>query len=276
MTQALSVKTICDRPAIKGRFEEVLGKRAPQFVSSMLALANTSLKGCCPNSVVGACMIAATLDLPIQPELGLAYVIPYNSKAGKKAQFQMGYKGLVQLAIRSGQYRYLNCCPIYEGQLVRIDKLSGSIEIDGTKPDEGEVIGYAAYLETVTGFAHAIYWTKEQVLTHAKRFSQAFSRGRKDSPWTTDFDAMAQKTVLKHLLSHWGPLSVALQESVRMDQAHVPHVDASPDYIDTDATVEDSDSDDDSEKGIASLGPASKPVSEELPQTKTTNKEELL
>lgn len=270
MTEALTVGNIVGRDSVKKRFSEVLGKRSPQFISSILSLANGKLKGCDPNSIVGSCMIAATLDLPVNPELGLAHLVPYRNKGKLEAQFQLGYKGLTQLAIRSGQYKHLNTCPVYEGQLVRYNKLTGELEIDPEVADEGEPIGYAAYLQTVAGYSHAVYWTREQIEKHAHRFSQAVKKGRPDSPWATDFDAMAQKTVLKHLISRWGPMSVDLQGAVRFDQSVARGMDAEPDYIDAE-TVE---GEDDSDKGNESLGPIMEPA--KTKKTKTKDKEELL
>jgi len=273
MTEALTVRSITERDSVKKRFAEVLGKRAPQFISSILSLANGKLNGCDPNSIVGSCMVAATLDLPVNPELGLAHLIPYNSRNGKQAQFQLGYKGLIQLAIRSGQYKHLNTCPVYEGQLKSYNKLTAELELDMDVEDGESPIGYAAYLQTITGYSHAIYWTYAKVEAHAARFSQAFKNGKKDSLWFTDFDAMAQKTVLKHLISHWGPMSVALQTAVRTDQQSFTDLSGDGDYIDAQAETMD----DDRDKGIDSLGPSTsqaEPTKETKPKTK--DKKDLL
>lgn len=237
-----------NRDDVKSRFNEVLGKRAPQFISSMISLSNGKLKKCDAKSVIASCMVAATLDLPINSELGLAHLVPYAGKA----QFQIGYKGLTQLAIRSGQYRHLNTCCVYQGQLKSFNKLTGELELDQDVEDSGEAVGYAAYLETVSGYSHAVYWTRQQVEKHALRFSQAFKKEKKDSPWFTDFDSMAQKTVLKHLIGRWGPMSVDVQTAVRFDQSTQASIGGEPMFDDA---LDVEQIEDDSEKGIESLGP---------------------
>lgn len=218
-----TVSSMLKSPAITKRFEEVLGKRAPQFCSSIISISQQKhLANCQPESVLASAMVAATLNLPVNPTLGLAYIVPY----GGQAQFQIGYKGLVQLAIRSGQYRHLNTFSVYEGQIVRIDRRTGEIEFDDTIDETGDPIGFGAYLETVNGYRHTVYWSRGQVVDHAKRFSQAFKAGRKDSPWLTDFDSMAKKTVLKSLLTHWGPLSVEIETAVTRDMTSQAGLDA--------------------------------------------------
>ena len=201
---------------VKARLEEVLKDRAPQFSASILSLVNAKaeLQRCAPDSIVGAAMIAASLDLPINPNLGFAHIVPYKGRA----QFQMGYKGFVQLGMRTGQYRYLNACPVCEGELVEYNKLSGRVVIDESKKTAETVVGYAAYFQMLNGFEHAIYWTDEQVWAHAKRFSQAVRANKTDSPWFTDRAAMSCKTVVKSLLSKWGLLSVEMMRAIDVDQ----------------------------------------------------------
>ncbi|RAP04757.1 hypothetical protein HS9_01889 [Bacillus velezensis] len=155
-------------------------------------------------SVISSAMVAATLDLPIDKNLGYAWIVPY----GGKAQFQLGYKGYIQLALRTGQYKSINCIPIHEGELQKWNPLTEEVEIDFEKRESDAVIGYAAYFELINGFRKTVYWTKAQVEKHKKKFSKS------DFGWKNDWDAMALKTVLKAVLSKWGILSVEMQKAV--------------------------------------------------------------
>ena len=157
---------------------------------------------------------AATLRLPINKNLGFAYIVPYKSKGKAQPQMQIGYKGLIQLAMRTGEYRYLNADVVYEGELKGYDKLTGHLDLSGEKKSD-RVAGYFAYLQLLNGFSKAVYWTKEQVIEHAKRFSKAYNSDY--SPWKTDFDAMALKTVLRNLITKWGIMSVEMVNAVDRD-----------------------------------------------------------
>lgn len=232
--QKHSVKSLVESPAYSSRLRDLLGARAPQFVTSLVQISQTwGLSKCEPNSVIAAGMTAAALDLPISPTLGFAYVIPY----GDKAQFQLGYKGLVQLALRSGQYKRLNVANVFDGELLRYDRVKGDVILDESKRKSDKVIGYVAYFELTNGAEHAEYWTVDAVMAHAKRFSQAYRSGKKDSPWITDPDAMGQKTVLKSLISKWGPLSVQLQMAVVEDQGIRSRPDSELTYPDNVAPI---------------------------------------
>lgn len=210
---ANSVKGLMDSPAVKKRFEEVLCERAPQYMSSIVNLVNsdTNLKKCEPMSVVASCMVAATMNLPIDKNLGYAWVVPY----GTKAQFQMGYKGYIQLALRTGQYKAINVVEIREGELVNWNPLNEEVEIDFTERKSNKVIGYAGYFKLLNGFEKTVYWSKEEIEEHAKRFSKTYSS--KNGAWQTDFDSMAKKTVLRNLLSKWGILSIEMQKAYTAD-----------------------------------------------------------
>jgi recombination protein RecT len=208
-TQGTTMKSLLASPSVIKRFEEVLGKKSTQFTASILSLYNSEkmLQKAEPMSVISSAMIAATLDLPVDKNLGYAWIVPY----GGKAQFQLGYKGYIQLALRSGQYRYINVTPIHEGELRKWNPLTEEIEIDFESRASDAVVGYAAYFELLNGFRKTIYWTKEQVEKHRKKFSKS------DFGWKNDWDAMAMKTVLKSLLSKWGILSVEMQKAVTED-----------------------------------------------------------
>lgn len=214
----------------KKRFEEILGKKSQAFISSVINVANLpSLKGCEPDSVVSAAVVAATLDLPIDPNLGFAYIVPYNTERDnvpiKLAQFQMGYKGFIQLGQRSGQYKTINAVEIFENEIQSINKLTGEIKFNDNPTPSTKVVGYVAYFSLLNGFEKSLYMTREQLELHGKRYSQSYKSKKewvvKQSLWTTDFDTMATKTVLKRLLSKYGPMSIEMQIAMQADQAVV-------------------------------------------------------
>jgi recombination protein RecT len=213
---ALSVKSLLSQENYKNRFKEILGQKAQGFMSSLMNVSQEKMIAACePNSVIMAAVIAATLDLPIDKNLGFAWIVPYSGKG----QFQIGYKGLIQLAMRTGQYQRLNVTEIYAGQLVKFNPLTEDVEFDFTKPATGSVIGYAGYFRLNNGFEKTVYWSKEKVTAHAKRFSQAYKSG--SGIWKTDENAMLMKTVVKNMLSKWGILSIDMQNAVRFDQSIV-------------------------------------------------------
>lgn len=216
MTTQLSVKNYFDDESIKTKFKELLGDRSIVFVTSVLQAVegNYNLKKCEPESIYNAAAMAAVLDLPINQNLGLAWIIPY----GKKAQFQIGYKGFIQLAIRSGQYETIGASPIYKGQLTQNDPLKGFV-FDFDVPPEGSPIGFAASFTLKNGFEKTFYMTTAQIQAHAKKYSKSYTRT--DSPWRTDTVEMSNKTVLKLLLSKYGPKSLEMQKAVLSDQAVV-------------------------------------------------------
>lgn len=229
-----SLAVLIERPEYKNRFGDVMGQRAPQFLSSLLSLSMTTMKDVEPKSIISAAMTAASLDLPINPNLGFAYIIAYKdgNRGGQKfAQFQMGYRGFVQLAMRTRQYRFINACKVFDGELVKYDKLTGELIIAEDKKKSDNVIGYASFFRLTNGFEHSLYMTKEQVDQHAKRYSQAYQKGWK-SMWKDDFDAMALKTVLKLNLSKWGVLSVQMEKGLFEDQAVKIDLDAPSHYPD--------------------------------------------
>jgi recombination protein RecT len=209
------VKTLLNQELFKKKFEDVLGARAPQFIASVINLVGNDkyLAGCNPISVISACLVAATLDLPIDKNLGYAWIVPYKEKGVPKAQFQMGYRGYVQLALRSGQYRSINVINVHEGELVKWDPLTEEMKIDFNQKLSDKVIGYAAYFELLNGFKKAEYWDMQRILEHKNKFSKS------DFGWNKDFNAMARKTVLRNLLNHWGILSIQMQNGMSADMA---------------------------------------------------------
>ncbi|MCM8901300.1 recombinase RecT [Caldicoprobacter algeriensis] len=222
------IKHLLNNVNVKKKFEEVLGYRASQFITSVANVVNGNplLRNCDANSVLSAAMVAATLDLPVDPNLGFSYIIPYNTKDGYKAQFQIGYRGLIQLALRTGQYQRINVIEVYEGQLKEFNPLTEDIVFDFTAKTSNKVIGYAAFFRLINGFEKTVYWPIEKVKAHAQRFSKTFNNG----PWKTDFDEMAKKTVLKNMLSKWGILSIEMQEAIRSDQAVIKQSEEGVEY----------------------------------------------
>lgn len=219
-----SLQQLLNSAGIKRRFEELLDQSAPSFISSILAIfkSNSKLQECSPNSILAAAGIAAALKLPINPSLGFAFIVPYKGQAA----FQLGTKGFVQLAMRSGQYRTLNAGAVREGQIKEIDFVTGEI-IRGEKISD-EVVGYVAYMELINGFKKSLYMTVEELQAHAEKYSMSYAydlrSGKKSSVWSTNFDAMARKTVLKRLLSNFGIISIdqqsaALATALQADQA---------------------------------------------------------
>ena len=228
-----TIKGLLDSPAVKKRFEEVLNKKAPQYMSSIVNLVNgdTDLKKCDQMSVIASCMVAATLDLPIDKNLGYAWVVPY----GNRAQFQLGYKGYVQLALRTGQYKAINVIEVHEGELIEWNPLTEELKIDFSQKKSDAVIGYAGYFELINGFKKSTYWTREQIEKHRQKFSKS------DFGWKKDFDAMAKKTVLRNMLSKWGILSIEMQTAYTADQGTIKpevmetgDIQANTDYVEAD------------------------------------------
>lgn len=221
---------------------QVLGEKKNAFVNNVTALVanNKALQECEPLSIMYAATKATALDLPLDQNLGFAYVIPYkNNKEGKtEAQFQMGYRGLVQLAMRSGQFKTINVRDVREGEIIGEDFLSGELQFKKLPDDEREkakVVGYVAYFRLINGFEKMSYWTVQELKNHGLRYSQTYASKndwvRKNSKWETDFDAMAKKTVLKLLLSKYAPLSVDMQYAIKYDQAIIGEND-SVKYVD--------------------------------------------
>ena len=208
----MAPKDAFNSPVVLEKLKSVVNGRETQFVTSLLSIVNNNshLAKASNTSVLNAAMKAATLDLPIDPNLGFAYIVPY----GSEAQFQLGYKGLIQLAQRSGQIVKLNAGEIYASQFKGYNPLTEDLEVDMQalpKANE-EVAGYFAFMRLSNGFEKTLFWTKDRVLVHGKKYSRSFSG--KSSPWQTDFDAMARKTVLKQLLSTYAPLSIEMQQAI--------------------------------------------------------------
>lgn len=206
------LKGILNNETMQQNFRNILAENAGAFMASIIELyqSDGALQKCDPNRVVLEALKAATLKLPINKQLGFAYIIPYNNVP----TFQLGFRGLIQLAQRSGQYRYINADVVCEGESVNYNRITGMLEISGTAKSETPV-GYFAYFQLLNGFEKCVYWTREKVEAHAKRYSKAWSKA--DSPWYTNFDAMALKTVLKTIISKYGVMSVEFANAIAND-----------------------------------------------------------
>lgn len=262
--------------AVKQRINQVIGgKDGQRFISAVVSAVQTNpgLQECTNQSILSAALLGESLKLSPSPQLGQYYMVPFNDRErGKVAQFQLGYKGYIQLAIRSGQYKKLNVLAIKDGELIKFDPLNEEIEVrlieDEEAREAAETIGYYAMFEYTNGFRKAIYWSKKKMLAHADKYSQAFSAnggtvktryGEKtkvsysdyvagnfdpkdgwmySSFWYKDFDGMAYKTMLRQLISKWGIMSIDMASAVDADMA-VINDDGTKDYVDNDHDVID-------------------------------------
>lgn len=245
--------------AVKKQINSVVGgKNGTRFISSIISAVQTTpaLQECTNPSILSAALLGEALNLSPSPQLGQFYMVPFdNKKKGcKEAQFQLGYKGYVQLAIRSGYYKRLNVLAVKEGELIRYDPLNEEIEVDLIEDDiireETPTAGYYAMFEYENGFKKTMYWSKRKMMAHAEKYSQAFKRNggakslelleqgkisekemwKYSSFWFKDFDGMALKTMLRQLISKWGIMSIELQTALDNDMA-VIHEDGSAEYV---------------------------------------------
>ncbi len=236
-TNLTQLKGLLSAESTKKRFFEILGNKSAGFISSVLNVVNgnPALQEANPNTVLMSAAIAATLDLPINPNLGFAAIVPYKEKGQAVAQFQMMWRGFVQLAQRSGQYRTLNTTEVYEGEVKSQNRFTGDIVFDPDGRKSDKVVGYVAYMSLLNGFEKFFYMSREECEKHAKRYSKTYQKGY--GKWKEDFDSMAKKTVLKLLISKYGIMSVDMQKAVEFDQSTVQgdinHIEeATAEYID--------------------------------------------
>jgi len=206
-----AIRNMIQSDSIQRSIQARLGEKAGTFTTSVLDVIGDTfaLQSCDPKLIIKEALKAAALDLPINKNLGFAYVIPY----GKTPTFQMGVRGYIQLAIRTGQYKHLNAGVVYEGEQMVEDRIRGTLEVTGQKTSD-KAIGYFAYMELINGFEKAIAWPKEKVTAHAKRFSKTFNSG----PWKTDFDAMALKTMVLQLVPKYGPMTIEMSTAMASDR----------------------------------------------------------
>lgn len=220
--------------------QQVLGSRKESFVTNCVALVsnNVSLQKCTPNTVMYSAIKATSLGLPLDNNLGFAYVLPYNNNKLniQEAQFQLGYKGFIQLAMRSGQFKTINASDVREGEIEKINRLTGEISFNWKDNREGiNVIGYVAYMRLNNGFEKSVYMTVEELKKHGQKYSKSYNTNF--SNWKNMFEAMATKTVIKQLLSKYAPLSIQMQDAVKYDQAIIQDPN-NFEYTDNDNTID--------------------------------------
>lgn len=215
-TPAQLMQSIVNAEGSKALLENSLKENSGAFAASVIDLyaSDTYLQNCAPQAVFAEVLKAVSLKLPINKQLGFAYIIPRRVNGVWKPVFQLGYKGYIQLCMRTGAYRYINAGPVYEGELIGVDKLSGSVDLSGDATSEN-VVGYFAYMETLNGFQKCLYWSKEKLLRHVKRYSDSYKNDNKI--WKDNFEEMAVKTVLRYLLSHWGVMSTEMETAFASD-----------------------------------------------------------
>ena len=220
----VTLQEFLGQDAVKKQMKALLKDRAGYFAMALVQVVdgNEQLKNAEPQSIFNAGIASAILGLPIEKNLGFSYIVPY----GDKAQFQIGYKGFIQLALRTGQYKLINSTAIKEGEIKLKNRLTGEIEFNFIEDDDLrdtlKTIGYASYIEFNNGFRNTLYMSMKQVQAHAQKYSKSF--GYKNSVWTTNFDAMALKTVLKLNLAKFGALSVDFEKALQLDGATINKV----------------------------------------------------
>lgn len=245
--QKMGMAAYLTQDAVKQQINNIVGgKNGTRFITSIVSAVQTNpaLQECTNQSILSAALLGETLNLSPSPQLSYFYMVPFNdTKRGVKvAQFQIGYKGLIQLAIRSGQYRKINVLSIKKGELEYFDPLNEEIKVklmvdDWNAREQAETIGYYAMFELTNGFQKAMYWSKEQMENHAITYSQGYKAKKGYTFWEKNFDRMAEKTMLKQLLSRWGIMSTELQQAIDADEA-VINEDGSMNYVETEEVVD--------------------------------------
>lgn len=228
---------------VKAKINEVIGgKDGQRFITSVLSAVsiNPSLADCDHGTILSAAMLGEALKLSPSPQLGQYYMVPFkDNKIGRTvAQFQLGYKGYIQLAIRSGQYKKLNVLAIKEGELINYDPLNEEIDVqlidDEEQRESAKTIGYYAMFEYMNGFRKTLYWSKAKMEAHALKYSKGYAAKKGYTFWEKDFDGMAFKTMLRQLISKWGIMSIDMQTAIEKDMAVIKE-NGEPDYIDAEA-----------------------------------------
>lgn len=249
--QRLGITAYLTADAVKNQINSVVGgKDGQRFISAIVSAVNNNptLQECTNQSILSGALLGESLKLSPSPQLGQYYLVPFNDKEkGKVAQFQLGYKGYIQLAIRSGQYKKLNVLAIKQGELEYFDPLNEDIQInlmidDWDAREQAETIGYYAMFELCNGFRKAIYWSKKQMESHAIKYSPGYKKDKEKgwnyTFWSKDFDGMAYKTMLRQLISKWGVMSIDMKTAFESDMASI-NEDLTPDYVDNDENVID-------------------------------------
>jgi len=236
--QRLGITAYLTNDAVKNQINNVIGgKDGTKFISAVVSAVNNNpaLQECTNQSILAAALLGESLKLSPSPQLGQYYMVPFNDKnKGKVAQFQLGYKGYIQLAIRSGQYKKLNVLAIKEGELIRFNPLEEEIEVslieDEEAREQAPTIGYYAMFEYTNGFKKAMYWSKVKMEAHALKYSMGYRAKKGYTFWEKDFDAMAYKTMLRQIISKWGIMSIEMQSALDADMA-VINEDGTKSYV---------------------------------------------
>ena len=246
----------------KNLINQTLGDkdRATRFIASISSAVatNTDLQQCDAGTILSGALLGESLNLSPSPQLGQYYLVPFNKKVKgvdgdesyiKVAQFQLGYKGYIQLAMRSGQYKKLNVLAIKKGELIKYDPLNEEIEVnlmeDEEERENAETIGYYAMFEYTNGFRKSLYWSKSKMEKHALKYSKDYSAHKGYTFWEKDFDGMAYKTMLRQLISKWGIMSIDMQQAVEKDMTAI-NTDGTYEYVDNeeDTIIEQQESKD--------------------------------
>ncbi len=271
-TQKQTFSAFLSTDAMKKKINEMVGgEKGQQFITAIISAVSTNpqLAECDHSTILSAALVGQALNLSPSPQLGQYYMVPFNdNKRGcKVAQFQIGYKGYIQLAIRSGYYKKLNVLAIKEGELVKYDALNEDIEVklieDEEEREKAPTIGYYAMFEYLNGFRKTLYWTKKHMEAHAEKYSMGYKAHKGYTFWAKDFDGMAYKTMLRQLISKWGIMSVDMQKAMESDMAEIKE-DGTYEYVDNEFEV--------TEPVQEEPQPEQQPVTEE--QTQTTNEDD--
>lgn len=245
-TQKLGMAAYLSQTAVRDQINNIIGgKNGTRFITSIVSAVqnNPQLQECTNQSILSAALLGESLNLSPSPMLGYYYLVPFNDRQrGKVAQFQIGYKGLIQLAIRSGQYKKINVMAIKEGELEYFDPLNEDIKVnlmvsDWNAREKAKTIGYYATFELTNGFKKSIYWSKEQMEAHAEQYSMGYKAKKGYTFWEKDFDAMAYKTMLRQLLSKWGIMSTEMMSAIDSDEA-VINEDGTKTYVETEEIID--------------------------------------
>ncbi|MBR3002941.1 MAG: recombinase RecT [Clostridia bacterium] len=272
-TQKQTFSAFLSTDAMKKKINEMVGgEKGQQFITAIISAVSTNpqLAECDHSTILSAALVGQALNLSPSPQLGQYYMVPFNdNKRGcKVAQFQIGYKGYIQLAIRSGYYKKLNVLAIKEGELVKYDALNEDIEVklieDEEEREKAPTIGYYAMFEYLNGFRKTLYWTKKHMEAHAEKYSMGYKAHKGYTFWEKDFDGMAYKTMLRQLISKWGIMSVDMQKAMESDMAEIKE-DGTYEYVDNEFEVTEPVQEEEQQ-------PEQQPVTEE--QNQTTNEDD--
>lgn len=248
--QKTGITTYLSNEAVKKNIMSVIGEKGTQkFISSVVSAvqANPALAECSNSSILSAALLGESLNLTPSPQMGQFYLVPYQDKErGSQAQFQIGYKGYIQLAVRSGQYRKIVASEVKDGEIVSYNPITEEFTLkpilDMKTRESLPTVGYYAMFELTNGFRKELYWSREQMESHARRYSRGYARDLQNHTaytfWSKDFSGMAKKTLLRQLISKWGIMSIEMEKGFAGDMG-VINEDGTVDYIDNKVTAED-------------------------------------